>query len=192
MKQALAIVVMAALGSSVMAAGDESVQLKVFVDGMSCPTGCAPKVAKGLSGLQGAKDVKLTDFEAGLFTMSFDAKAELKPAAFQKALGEYKVKKIELTLSGTIARVKEDIILTTVAGSKYPLVCKEGCTEEKADAKKDAPKTPTVVDPIMARIESLLKENKTSVKVTGALSECCEVTIAVSAIDPVEAKKPAN
>jgi hypothetical protein len=192
MKQALAIVMMAALGSSVMAAEDESVQLKVFVDGMSCPTGCAPKVAKGLSALQGAKDVKLADFEAGLFTMSFDAKAELKPATFQKSLGEYKVKKIEVTLSGTIARVKDEIVLTTAAGAKYPLVCKEGCTEEKADAKKDAPKAPAVVDPIMARIESLLKENKTSVKVTGALSECCEVTIAVSAIDALEAKKPAN
>ena len=194
MKQALALVLMVALGSSAMAAEDESIQLKVYVDGMSCPTGCAPKVAKGLSALQGAKDVKLADFDAGLFTMSLDAKAELKPANFQKSLGEYKVKKIEVTLSGSISRGKEDILLTTSTGAKYALVCKEGCTEEKADAKKDAPKkdAPAIAPSMMVKLESLLKENKTTVKVTGALSECCEVTIAVSAVDFIETKKPAN
>jgi len=189
MKQALALAILVGICGPAMAGEDEAIQLKVFVDGMTCPTGCAPKVAKSLASVQGSKDVKLADFDAGLFTMALDAKAPVDIDAFKKALGEYKVKKIELTVSGTMARVKEDVVLTTAAGPKFVLSCVNGCADDKAPAKKDAP---TVVAPIAAKIDALLKENKTSVKVTGQLGGCCEVSIVVATIDPLETKKPAN
>lgn len=189
MKQALAIALLVGLCAPAMAGEDETIQLKIFVDGMSCPTGCAPKVAKGLSAVTGAKEVKLADFDAGLFTVAFDSKAALDQDAFKKNLGEYKVKKIELTVTGTMAKGKEDIVLTTAAGPKYVLSTVNGCSDDKAPAKKDAP---TVVAPIAAKIEALLKEGKTTVKVTGQLGGCCEAAIIVAAIDPIEVKKPAN
>ena len=53
---------------------------------MTCPTGCAPKVTKGLQSIAGAKEVKLADFDKGLFTISFDAKTAISPDAFKKAV----------------------------------------------------------------------------------------------------------
>jgi len=183
---------------SAIAGEEESVQLKVTVEGMSCPTGCAPKVAKGLSSLQGAKDVKLEDFDKGLFTVSFDPKVGVKPAAFQKSLGEYKVKKIEATLAGTIGLKDKELTLTTASGTTYTLTvgaAKACCADEKPEAKKDAPKqkeeceTCPITAALKAKVETLAKENK-SVKITGLFTECCEVSITVTAID--ELKKATN
>src|SRR6185436_9374894 len=99
MTKALALAFVAVLACPAFAGEEESVQLKVYVDGMSCPTGCAPKVAKGLSAVQGAKDVKLADFDKGLFTLALDSKIGLKPDAIKKTLGDYKAKKIEATIT---------------------------------------------------------------------------------------------
>ena len=57
MTKALGVVLAVALAGSAIASEEEAVQLKIYVDGMSCPTGCAPKVAKGLAAVPGAKDV---------------------------------------------------------------------------------------------------------------------------------------
>src|SRR5262245_48838947 len=113
MTKVLALAFAAALACPALAGEEEAVQLKIYVDGMSCPTGCAPKVAKGLSAVQGAKDVKLADFDKGLFTLAFDPKAELKTDAIQKSIGEYKVKKIEATVTGTISVKDKALVLTT-------------------------------------------------------------------------------
>jgi hypothetical protein len=200
MKKALALAFAVALAGSAYASGEEAVQLKIYVDGMSCPTGCAPKVAKSLAALPGARDVKLEDFDKGLFTMSLDAKTELKPAAFQKSLGEYKVKKIEATLTGTISLREKDLTLTTASGAKYAVsVCdgKACCVEEKAEAKKDTKETKKKEDcdecpitaALKAKVAALAKDGKL-VKVTGVASECCEVSLTISAID--EVKKATN
>jgi copper chaperone CopZ len=197
MTKVLALAFAVALAGSAIASEEEAVQLKVYVDGMSCPTGCAPKVAKNLAALPGAKDVKLEDFDKGLFTMSLDAKTELKPAAFQKSLGEYKVKKIEATLTGTISIKEKELTLTTASGAKYAVSVSDGkacCVEDKAEAKKDAPKKEDAAEcPLTAalrtKVAALAKDGK-MVKVTGVASECCEVSLAISAID--EVKKPAN
>src|SRR6185503_10143343 len=140
MTKALALAFAVALAGSVLASEEEAVQLKIYVDGMSCPTGCAPKVAKGLAALQGAKDVKMEDFDKGLFTMSLDAKAKLEPKELQKSLGEYKVKKIEATVTGTIALKDKELVLTTAAGQKYGLNLADCCADEKDAAKKDPAK----------------------------------------------------
>jgi len=103
MSKALALAFAVALAGSVIASEEETIKLKVYVDGMSCPTGCAPKVAKGLAAVQGAKDVKMEDFEKGLFTFSLDGKSKLDAKAIEKSLGEYKVKKLEATVTGTIS-----------------------------------------------------------------------------------------
>ena len=138
MKKALALAFVAALACPAFAGEEEALQLKITVDGMSCPTGCAPKVVKGLSAVPGAKDVKLADFDKGLFTLAFDPKAELKADAIQKSLGDYKVKKIEATVTGTISLKDKALILTSASGAKFGLSLADCCGEEKAEAKKDA------------------------------------------------------
>ena len=192
MSKALALVFAVALAGTALASEEESIQLKVYVDGMSCPTGCAPKVAKGLSALQGAKDVKMEDFEKGLFTLSLDGKAKLEPKDFQKSLGEYKVKKIEATVTGTIGIKDKELILTTAAGQKVGLALTTCCADEKAEAKKDPAKKDdceTCPVALKAKVDALVKDGK-NVKVTGKVAGCCEVSLSISAIE--EVKKATN
>lgn len=184
--------VLALAFAAVLVAGEEPVQLKVYVDGMSCPTGCAPKVVKALSSIAGATDVKLEDFDKGLFSFSLDARAELKSDTIQKPLGDYKVKKVEATVTGTIGLKDKEIVLTTAAGRKFGITFADCCADEKAEAKKDpAKKDDCEICPVAlkAKVETLAKDGKT-VKVTGPVSACCEVSITVRAID--EVKKATN
>jgi len=209
-KKLLAVMAVAVLGSGLAAARfeEETLPVKVYVKGMSCPTGCGTKVAAGLKGLDGAKDVKLTDFEAGLFTVAFDPKASVKPSVIQKALGSFEVTKVEATLTGTVARVEKALVLTTPSGAKYDLVNGDakGCAVEtakkveepkKADAAKkgdDCECCDAKKKDVVAKIDALLKENKTSIKVTGVVSECCQgsLTVALSAAEGLESKKATN
>ena len=197
MSKALALVVAVALAGSAIASEEESIKLKIYVDGMSCPTGCAPKIAKGLSTVEGAKNVKLEDFEKGLFTMSIDAKSGLKPDAIKKTLGDYKAKKIEATLTGTISAKDKAFVLKTASG-EYGLSLadpKACCSDEKAAAKKDPAKKddcdscPVAAAALKAKVETLAKENKV-VTVTGPVGACCEVSLTIAAID--EVKKATN
>ena len=205
MNKALAFVFAVAMAGSAVASEEEAVQLKIYVEGMSCPTGCGSKVAKTLAAIPGAKDVKLEDFDKGLFTLSVDGKSEIKPAAVQKSLGEFKVKKIEATLTGTISLKDKEFILTTAAGQKYGVTigsAKVCCVEEKAEAKKDAPAPKKdeaakkddcdacpVAGALKAKVEGFAKDGKT-VKVTGVMAECCDVGLTISMID--EVKKATN
>jgi hypothetical protein len=192
MSKALALAFALTLAGTALASEEEAVQLKIYVDGMSCPTGCAPKVAKGLASVQGAKDVKLEDFDKGLFSLAFDGKAKLDVDAFKKSLGEYKVKKVEATVTGTIALKDKELILTTASGQKYGLSLASCCSDEKSEAKKDAGKKDdceTCPQALKAKVEAFVKDGKT-VKVSGPVSSCCEVSITVAAID--EVKKATN
>ena len=201
MTKALALVFAVALAGSAIASEEETIQLKIYVDGMSCPTGCAPKVAKSLASVQGAKDVKMEDFDKGLFTLALDSKAKLESDTFKKALGEYKVKKVEATVTGTISLKDKEMVLTTATGAKFGLNLAECCADEKpavkkdAEPKKDAAKKedcdacPVAAAALKAKVDALVKTGA-NVKVSGALSACCEVSITIAAID--EVKKPAN
>jgi len=187
MARILALVAVVAMAGSAIASEEEAVQLKITVDGMSCPTGCAPKVAKGLQSIAGAKDVKLADFDKGLFTMAIDAKNGVSPDAFKKALEGYKVTKIEATLTGTVSMKDKEMTLTTAAGTKYVLAIgapKECCADEKA--KKEEPKEESpLLKALRSKVEGFAKENKTA-KVSGVIAECCDVSIVVASIDTVE------
>jgi hypothetical protein len=196
MTKALALAFVAVLACPAFAGEEEAVQLKVYVDGMSCPTGCAPKVAKGLSSVAGAKDVKLADFDKGLFTLALEPKAELKPEAIQKSLGEYKVKKIEATLVGVISLKEKAMVLTTASGAKIGLNLAEACAvDTKAEPKKDAAKKddcdacPVAAAALKAKVEALAKDGK-NVKVSGTVGTCCELSLTIAAID--EVKKATN
>jgi copper chaperone CopZ len=195
MTKALALVFAVALAGSAIASEEETIQLKIYVDGMSCPTGCAPKVAKGLASVQGAKDVKMEDFDKGLFTLSLDSKTKLESDTFKKSLGEYKVKKIEATVTGTISLKDKDMVLTTATGAKFGLNLATCCADEKDIAKKDAAKKedcdacPVAAAALKAKVDALAKDGR-NVKVSGTLSACCEVSITIASID--EVKKPAN
>ena len=177
-------------------AEEEAIQLKVYVEGMSCPTECAPKVAKVLSSLEGARDVKLVDFDKGLFSLSIDAKSALKPTQLQKSLGAYKVKKIEGTLVGTLSAKDKETFLTGAGGAKYAVFVDADaacCDDAKGEAKKGAEKPEAdecpAIAALKAKLQALAKDGK-RVKVTGIVSECCEVNVAVLAIE--ELKQPAN
>jgi hypothetical protein len=195
MSKALALAFAVVMAGSAVAS-EETIQLKIYVDGMSCPTGCAPKIAKGLSTVEGAKDVKLEDFDKGLFTMSVDAKTGIKVDAIKKTLGEYKAKKIEATVTGTISLKDKALVLTSASGAKYGLTLAEAkvcCSDDKAKkdtAKKDdCDSCPTAAAALKAKVETLAKESKV-VKVTGAVGSCCEVSLTIAAID--EVKKATN
>ena len=203
MTKTLALVFALAVAGSAVASEEETIQLKIYVDGMSCPTGCAPKVAKGLASVAGAKDVKMEDFDKGLFTLTFDSKAKLESDTFKKPLGEYKVKKIEATVTGTISVKDKEMVLTTATGAKFGLNLADCCADEKKDAsaaksaepkkdtakKEDCDACPVAAAALKAKVDALLKNNA-NVKVSGTLSACCEVSITISSID--EVKKPAN
>ncbi|MBI3856462.1 MAG: hypothetical protein HY293_12315 [Planctomycetes bacterium] len=201
MTKALALLFAAALAAPAFAGEDSTIQLRVYVDGMSCPTGCAPKVAKALAGLPGTSNVKLEDFDKGLFTLALDGKTELKVDDLKKSLGEYKVKKIEATVSGVISVKDKEMTLTTATGQKYGLNLADCCADEKATVKKAAEtkketakkdeceNCPVAAAALKAKVEALAKDGK-NVKVTGAVSSCCEVSITIAAID--EVKKATN
>src|SRR5204862_361525 len=72
--------------------------------------------------------------------LTLDGKSKLEVDAFKKSLGEYKVKKIEATVTGTIALKDKELTLTTAAGQKYGLTLATCCSDEKAEAKKDPAK----------------------------------------------------
>jgi len=189
MKRALALMAVVALAGSAIASEEEAVQLKVYVEGMTCPTGCAPKVAKGLQSIAGAKEVKLADFDKGLFAISFDATKGISPDAFKKALDGYKITKIEATLTGKVSQKEKKIILTTAAGTAYTLAVSESpdCCKDDAAAKKDEAKKDVspLLKSLQAKIDGFAKEGKTA-KVSGVVAECCDLEVLVASIDAVE------
>lgn len=207
-KFAVAALAVAGLVLTAARGEEETVAVKVYVKGMSCPTGCGVKVQKGLESIEGARDVKLADFDKGLFTVSFDAKAAVKPSTLQKAIGTFEVTKLEATLTGTVAKVDKELVLTTASGAKYSVVNvgADACEVAKKaeEPKKEEPKKAETAKKddceccattnVVAKIEGLIKEGKTTIKVTGAVSECCQgsLTLAAASAVAVEAKKPAN
>ncbi|HEV3028238.1 MAG TPA: heavy-metal-associated domain-containing protein [Planctomycetota bacterium] len=188
MKRALALVAMVALAGSAIASEEEAVQLKITVEGMSCPTGCAPKVAKGLQSIPGAKDVKLADFDKGLFTMSIDAKTGISPDAFKKSVDGYKIAKIEATFVGKITEKDKKIVLTTAAGQSYVLTVgapPECCADDKAAKPAPKPEESPLLKSLRTKLEGFAKEGKTA-KVVGVMAECCDVSVTIASIDAVE------
>ena len=189
MKRALALMAVVALAGSAIASEEEAVQLKITIEGMTCPTGCAPKVTKGLQSIAGAKDVKLADFDKGLFTIAFDAKTAISPDAFKKAVDGYKINKIEATLTGKVSQKEKKILLTTASGTVYTLAvaekpecCADDAAAKKDDAKKDVS---PLLKSLQTKIEGFAKEGKTA-KVSGVVAECCDVEVLVASIDAVE------
>jgi len=186
MKKALAFVAMVALAGSAVAAEEGAIQLKVYVDGMTCPTGCAPKATKNLQSVAGVKEVKLADFDSGAFAVSFDPAKQVGVNAFNKALDGFKIKKIEATISGTVAIKDKATVLTTSTGQTYQLAVgapMDSCGDDAA--KKDAPKEESpLLKALRTKVEGLAKDGK-AVKVTGTLAECCNVEIVVATIDEI-------
>lgn len=187
MKNALALLAVVALAGSAIASEEEVVQLKITVEGMSCPTGCAPKVAKGLQSIAGAKDVKLADFDTGVFTMAIDAKTAISPDAFKKSVDGYKIAKIEATFTGKITQKKSQIVLTTAAGTDYVLTVgapPECCKDDKA-AKTEKPEESPILKSLRMKLEGIAKDGKTA-KVTGIMAECCDVSVTIASIELIE------
>jgi copper chaperone CopZ len=176
---------MGAMMAAVLAlavSGEPTVEVKISVKGMSCEQNCGSKVTKALQGLAGVKEVKLSDFQKGLFTVAVDAKAAIQPKEIKKAAGGYDVLRIEATLAGTVAKEKDAYVLTTASGAKYAVkaASKEECEKGLKEGEK-------AVCPIGA-LERLAVDAKTVVKVTGLLDECCQGEVSIAALK-VEACK---
>jgi len=187
MKRAMALMAVVALAGSAIASEEEVVQLKITVEGMTYPTGCAPKVTKGLQSIAGAKEVKLADFDKGLFTISFDAKTAISPDAFKKAVDGYKINKIEATLTGKVSQKDKNVILTTAAGTAYTLsiAAPECCADDKAAKKDEKKEVSPFLKALQTKIDGFAKEGKVA-KVSGVVAECCSVEVQVASIDAVE------
>lgn len=183
----LAFVAVLGLGSAAWA-GEETHEIKISIKGMTCPDGCGATVTQALKGLDGAKEVKLTDFEKGLFTVSMCPTKTIKPSALKGKLGKFEIVKFEATISGTVAVGEKDALtLVTPSGARYSLSSCGPCPSEAA--AKSADKV-ACVDPV-AKIRAWLKEGKTSVKISGAVGECCEgeLSLAVALAESVPAPK---
>jgi hypothetical protein len=164
---------MMALLVALSATEDPTVEIKVYVKGMSCPTGCGTKLQKSLSALPGAKETKLADFEQGLFTVAVDAKTAIKLSEIKKAAAGFEVSKVVATLVGSVTKEKDGYVLATPSGAKYAVsaASKEECAKAlKPGAKAECP---------IGKLESLLAEKKI-VKVTGLLDECCQGALSIA------------
>lgn len=175
MKAMLAVVLLGGLA----AAEEAKVDVKVYVKGMSCPTGCGTKLEKSLAALPGAASAKLVNFEEGLFTVAVDAKTAVKPSEIKKAATGFEVTKILVTIAGTVSKDKDAFVLTTASGTKYALsaAAKEECAKAlKAGEKAECP---------IGKLDALLGAKSTAVKVTGVMDECCQgaISIAVARVE---------
>ena len=159
-----------------LAAGEEKVDVQVWVKGMSCELNCGSKVQKSLAALPGAKEAKIAKFEEGLFTVALDPKAAVKPSEIRKAASGYEIVKIMATLSGTVAKEKDGFVLTTASGAKYAVkaAAKEDC--EKAAKPGEAAACP------IGALDKLVADGKTKVAVTGLLGECCQGELSIAAV----------
>lgn len=170
------------------AAEEAKLEVKVYVKGMSCPTGCGTKLEKSLAAVPGATSAKLANFEEGVFALSVDAKTGVKPKEIKKAAAGFEVTKIVATVPGTVSKVKDGYVLTTAAGAKIALgpASKEECAKAvKAGEKAECP---------IGKIDALLAEQKGTVKVTGLVDECCagEVSMAVVKVEACTACEVKN
>lgn len=172
MKTMLAVVLMAGLAT----AEEAKLDVKVWVKGMSCPTGCGAKLEKSLAAMPGASSAKLVNFEEGLFSVAVDAKTAVKPSEIKKAATGFEVTKIVATIGGTVAKEKDGYVLTTSAGAKYSLAA--ATAEECAKGLKEGEKGECPI----GKLDALLGAKTSAVKVTGAVTECCEGMLTITIV----------
>ena len=55
-----------------------------------------------LKSLEGSKEVKLEDFEKGLFIITMDPKASIRPSTLEEKVKGYTLEKVEISISGTV------------------------------------------------------------------------------------------
>lgn len=179
MKTLMAVLLVGGLAS----AEEATVDVNVYVKGMTCSTGCGTKLEKSLATLPGAVSAKLVNFEEGLFTLTVNAKTAVKPSEIKKAAAGFDVTKIVATLSGTVAKEKDGFVLTVASGLKYALsaAAKEECAKGlKEGEKAECP---------IGKIGTLIESKTSVVKVTGVMTECCqgEFSIAMTKVEACKA-----
>jgi copper chaperone CopZ len=193
MRHSLAFDAVLGLCSAALA-GEETNTVAVTIKGMSCPDGCGAAITKGLKEVDGVKEVKLTDFEKGLFTISIDGAKAVKPSAIKAKIGKFEITKVEATISGTVSVGEKDALtLVTPSGAKYSLTSCGACPVAAAEAPKaDAKPTDKVAceDPL-AKVRAWVKEGKTAVKLSGDVGECCEGMLSL-AVAKAELPAPKN
>lgn len=132
---------------------------------------------KALERLDGVSKVVMT-YEEGLFQVTAKESSKIKFADLKGAVGSYTLEKIEITLAGEVTKDDKGLWLAARgSGSKYLLANRP----KKDDADKP--------EDVVAKIEGLLKDGKTLVKVGGGLVEKDEkTTIQLTSAEFVEKK----
>jgi copper chaperone CopZ len=193
MRHAIAFAVVLGLSSAAWA-GEETNTVSVTIKGMSCPDGCGASVTKALQGVDGVKEVKLADFEKGLFTVVIDGSKPVKPSAIKAKIGKFEIAKVEASISGTVSVGEKDALtLLTPSGAKYTLTsCGECPSAAAAAPKTDAkPADKVACEDPLAKVRAWVKEGKTAVKLSGDVGECCEGALSL-AVAKAELPAPKN
>ena len=114
----------------------------------------------------------------GVYAVTFPEKAKFSPAAVKKAVGSFTLDRVDLKITGEVARDDMGLWLTSASGTKLLLANRP---------KKDEKDKPTDV---VAKIEEALKAGKTTFAISGAVKEEKDSsTVHLESAEAVEKKK---
>lgn len=131
-----------------------------------------------LERLDGVSKVVMT-FEQGLFEVTAKESSKISWGDIKKAVGQYKLDKVEIAVTGEAARDDKGLWLSARgSGTKYLVVNRP---------KKDDKDTP---EDITGKIDGLLKDGKKLVKLSGELvMKDDKGTVRAWGVEVVEARK---
>lgn len=121
----------------------------------------------------------MKDFDKGLFIVTMAEKSGVRLADLKKKTGSFEMKKVELTVTGTVTAGDEVEFGARESGMKAVL-------QNPEKAEKD----------VLAEVKRLVGEGKTLLKVSGELTEVKiegkkdpKVVLVLSSVEVVEPKK---
>jgi len=114
----------------------------------------------------------------GVYTVTLPDASKFDPAALKKAVGSFKLERVDLKIGGEVSKDDKGVWLTAPSGTKLLLA-----NRPKKD-EKDAPPD------ILAKIEEGLKAGKTTFSVAGSVKEGKDsTTVYLESAEAVEKKE---
>ena len=134
----------------------------------------------GLAGLDGSATVEQVSFrnDTGVYSVTLPDSVKFDPAALKKAVGTFKLARVDLKIAGEVSKDDKGVWLTAPSGTKLLLANRP---------KKDEKDTPP---DILAKIEEGLKAGKTTFSVAGTVETGKDhSTVQLESAEAVEKKK---
>jgi hypothetical protein len=114
----------------------------------------------------------------GVYAVTLPETSKFDPAAVKKAVGSFKLERVDLKIAGEVAKDDKGLWLTAPSGTKLLLA-----NRPKKD-EKDAPPD------ILAKIEEGMKAGKTTFSVAGSVKEDKDsTTVQLDSAEAVEKKE---